>query len=76
MRRNRGTPLAKKIEVNKAAYFEDAEKISKALIAKALEPINAEGSNTIAVINTLSVAAEWIGCAICRTKQNRQQSGG
>jgi hypothetical protein len=49
-----GTPLAKKIEANKAAYFEDAEKISRDLIAKALEPIKAAGSNTIAVINTLS----------------------
>ena len=49
-----GTPLAKKIEANKAAYFEDAEKISTDLIAKAVEPIKVEGSNTIAVINTLS----------------------
>lgn len=49
-----GTPLAKKIEGNKAAYFEDADKISRELIAKALEPIKAEGSNIIAVINTLS----------------------
>ncbi len=51
---NPGTPLAQKIEANKAAYFEDAEKISNDLIAKALEPIRVTGSNTIAVINTLS----------------------
>jgi alpha-mannosidase len=51
---NPGTPLAAKIEGNKAAYFENAEKISRRLIEHALEPIKDENSNTIAVINTLS----------------------
>jgi hypothetical protein len=49
-----GTPLAKQIEGNKGAYFENAAKISTDLISKAVEPIAVTGSNTIAVINTLS----------------------
>lgn len=51
---NPGTPLAKKIEGNKAAFFENAAKISNDLIAKALEPVADPGSDGIAVINTLS----------------------
>ena len=51
---NPGTPLAEKIEANKGAYFENAEKISNDLIAKALAPVTESGSDAIAVFNTLS----------------------
>ncbi|NEU08543.1 glycoside hydrolase [Flavihumibacter sp. R14] len=47
-------PLAKEVEANKASFFENAETLSKDLIADALKPIKKEGSNTIAIINTLS----------------------
>ncbi|AEV96924.1 glycosyl hydrolase 38 domain protein [Niastella koreensis GR20-10] len=53
-RRSRERHWQKKIEGNKAAYFEEADKISQELIAKALASVTTEGSNTIAVINTLS----------------------
>ncbi len=49
-----GTPLAKQVEGNKGAYFENAAKISTGLITKAVAPVTVTGSNTIAVINTLS----------------------
>lgn len=68
---NPGTPLATKIEGNKAAYFENAEKTSTDLISKALEPIKAEGSNTIAVINTLS----WPRCGLVVISAEQSKAG-
>ena len=47
-------PLARKIEANKASYFEEALHRSDTLLKEALESIAAPGSNRIAVINTLS----------------------
>jgi alpha-mannosidase len=47
-------PVAQKVEATKAGYFENAEKISHALIAQALQPIVTTGSSSFAVINTLS----------------------
>jgi hypothetical protein len=64
-----GTPLAKQVEANKAAYFEKAAQISSDLIAKALAPIKKDGSDTIAVINTLS----WIrnGLVVLPAQQSK-----
>lgn len=47
-------PLAKEVEANKAAFFENAEQQSKQLIAGALSKVKKEGSNSFAVFNTLS----------------------
>ena len=46
--------LAKKIEATKASYFEKAKQSSAQLLAKATQPIAKPGSDTIAVLNTLS----------------------
>lgn len=51
---NPAAPLAKQVEARKAAFFENTEKESNALIAKALLPIEKKGTSTFAVINTLS----------------------
>ena len=68
---NPGTPLAEKIEANKGAYFENADKISNDLIEKALEPIRATSSNTIAVINTLS----WPRSGLVKLSAQQSKAG-
>ncbi|MEI6945698.1 glycoside hydrolase family 38 C-terminal domain-containing protein [Paraflavisolibacter sp. H34] len=47
-------PLAKKVEANKAAFFEQAESSSKEWIRRALEPVAKKEAPGIAVVNTLS----------------------
>jgi alpha-mannosidase len=45
---------AKGVEATKASYFENADKTSRRLLTATLQPIVKPGSNTIAVLNTLS----------------------
>ncbi len=47
-------PLAKEVEGRKAAFFENTEKESNGLIAKALAPFEKKGTASFAVVNTLS----------------------
>ena len=46
--------LAKEVEATKASYFENAAKTSTDLLAKTLHPVEKKGTNTFAVLNTLS----------------------
>lgn len=50
---NPKAPVAKQVEANKAAFFENTEKISRTLINEALAPAKKNGTSTFAVINTL-----------------------
>ena len=47
-------PLAKKVEANKAAFFENTEKSSAELISKAVKSVEDKNSPVITVVNTLS----------------------
>ncbi len=47
-------PLAKEVEATKASYFENAAKTSIDLLKKTLQPIEKQGTNSFAVLNTLS----------------------
>jgi alpha-mannosidase len=47
-------PIAKSIEATKASYFEKARETSGQLLAESVAPIVKPGSDTIAVLNTLS----------------------
>jgi len=47
-------PQAKAIEATKASYFENADRDSRALLKKAVQPILQEDGDKVAVFNTLS----------------------
>ncbi|MBW8325912.1 MAG: hypothetical protein K0M50_14195 [Prolixibacteraceae bacterium] len=47
-------PMAKEVEATKASYFENAAKTSTDLLKKTLQPLEKQGTNTFAVLNTLS----------------------
>ena len=47
-------PLAKEVEATKASYFENAARTSLDLLKKTLQPIEKQGTNSFAVLNTLS----------------------
>jgi hypothetical protein len=47
-------PLAKEVEATKASYFENAAKTSIDLLKKTLQPLEKQGTNSFAVLNTLS----------------------
>ncbi len=47
-------PLAKEVEATKASYFENAAKTSINLLTKTLQPLEKKGTNSFAVLNTLS----------------------
>lgn len=47
-------PLAKEVEATKASYFENAAKTSIDLLTKTLQPLEKKGTNSFAVLNTLS----------------------
>jgi hypothetical protein len=48
------SPRAKQIEAVKASYFENADKNSRELLALAVQSVAKPGSDTVAVLNTLS----------------------
>ncbi|QHS54325.1 hypothetical protein GWR56_01740 [Mucilaginibacter sp. 14171R-50] len=66
---NPKAPLAKQVEANKAAYFENAEKQSNALIADALKNVKKINGGYISVFNTLSWARG--GVVILDAKMSR-----
>lgn len=51
---NPDVPFAKHVEATKASYFENADKTSRQLLAQTVEPITKPGSETFAVLNSLS----------------------
>lgn len=53
-------PLAHQVEQQKAAYFEQAGQLSKALIEQGVKDIKKDGENGFAVINTLSWARKGL----------------
>ncbi len=66
---NPDVPFAKGVEATKASYFENADKTSRQLLAQTLAPITKPGSETIAVLNSLS----WnrTGLVTVKTAGNR-----
>ena len=51
---NPSAPIAKQIEAVKASFFDSADKTSRALLKKTLEPVSKPGSSSIAVLNSQS----------------------
>lgn len=65
-------PLAKEVEAVKASYFENAAKTSIDLLKKTLRPIEKQGTNTFAVLNTLS----WKRSSLVTLSAEQSKAGG